>query len=793
MGIHVGEAVLGGRDYTGIDVHRTARIAAAAWGGQVLISQAVEGLVGDALADGTTLADLGQHSLRDIAEPERLYQLRAPGLVLDFPPLRTATSATRTNLPEPLTRFVGRTRELLELRKLIDEARLVTLTGPGGTGKTRLAVETARRLLEDYPDGVFFVALESVRDPDLVLPAIGQVIGAPEGASQTPEAALAMYLAERRVLLVLDNLEQVVSAAPRLAKLLAAVPGTTILASSREPLSVEGEHVYPVPTLSLPSEPGRPTAADLAGSELVELFVERARTVRPDFELVDTNAPDVAAICRRLDGLPLAIELAAARVNLLPPAQILSRLDHRLGLVASARRDMPERQRTLRGAIDWSHDLLSEPERVVFRRFAVFAGGADLEAALAVIDPDSELAGDPLDLLAALVDRSLLRSNPSAAEARFGMLETIREYAAEQLSRSDEESAVRANHAAFFAGLAERGRDVLSSANRNAELDQLEREVPNLRTALAWSIDNDVDLGAAIASALRDFWRTRTTHLGEARQTTDRLIERLPDEPTLARAELLSAAAGLANWQADYRRANELTERSIAMLESLGETVAAGKELTNLGWANLISDPARARDAFNRSAEVTRGTDDIAWLQGTLQGLSLALLHLGQLAEAHAVALEAIEAGDRAADPYTNAYNYLTIGGIEVRQGELAAAAASFEEALRRMIDAGGGMGTAVAIDAVASIALARGEVDRAIRLAAVARRVRSEIGGAPSMEVAGVEAPLTVAERMTAPADYARALAEGTAMTVEEAIALAFEVRGKRTGESPDLMPTPV
>jgi len=778
MGIHVGEAVFGGTDYTGLDVHRTARVAAAAWGGQVLASQAVEALVGDAPGGGVTMLDLGLHTLRDITEPERLYQVCAPGLALEFPPPRTPPSATRTNLPEPMTRFVGRARELLEVRQMLEDARLVTLTGPGGTGKTRLAIETARRLLVDYPDGIWFVALETVREPDLVLPTIAQVAGVPEDPARPPDAALTAYLAGQHVLLVLDNFEQVISAAPKLTALLAAAPSARIMASSREPLGVAGERVYPVPTLSLPDEPGLPRAADLAGSESVELFVERARAVRPSFTLDDDNAPAVAAICRRLDGLPLAIELAAARTNLLPPAQILDRLDHRLGLVASARRDLPERQRTLRGAIDWSYDLLDEPERGAFRRLSVFAGGADLDAVTAVIDPSGELAVDTLDVLAALVDRSLMRSLQDGAQARFSMLETIREYAAEKLAEAVEEEEIRSRHAAWFGRLAAESANVLISPNRNAILDRLDLEMPNFRAALAWALaGGDLELGCRTAVGLKDYWRTRG-HLAEGLNVMQALYQRTSDSPPNAeRAVFLGAIAELANWHADYALGQTLSEELIAMLEGLGDEAGVGKAWASIGWANIIGNPQVARDAFVRSVEASRATGDDWWLMASLQGLSLALLRLGPLDEARSAALEAIEFGNHVGDDYTNAMNYMTLGAIELRSGDVTSGADHFAEALRRSAAAEAIMGISIALDGLASVALSLGEAADGIRVAAVAEQLRHQMGGAPTMEMAGGEQPLITARREVDPEVFEQTLREGRAMSTDAAVALGLTI----------------
>ena len=473
IGVHAGEAVLGGRDYTGIDVHRTARIMGAGYGGQILVSDAARALIGEASDAEVTFRDVGTHRLRDLPAPEHLFQAVATGLDADFPPPRSESTSRTTNLPAPLTRFVGRERETAEVAALLAGERLVTLTGPGGTGKTRLAIEVARASADGYPAGVWFVALDVVRDPDLVIPTIAATLGVPPQPGRPIAELLAEFLAGDRCLLVLDNLEQVIEAASSIAELLGASQTVSILASSREPLSVAGERVYPVPPLAMPSEPGTPTAADIEALGAVALFVERARAARPDFRLTDENAPAVAAICRRLDGLPLALELAAARTNVLSPDAILGRLDQRLSLLASSRRDVSDRQRTLRGAIDWSHDLLEEPERAVFRRFGVFSGGATYEAIEAIVDPDGAVGVDLLDTVAALVDRSLVRSDTSGS-SRFAMLETIREYAVEQLTASGEQEAMQARHAVFYRDLAEAHVAVATDPKRRELLGLLE-------------------------------------------------------------------------------------------------------------------------------------------------------------------------------------------------------------------------------------------------------------------------------------------------------------------------------
>jgi len=787
IGIHVGEAMFGGRDYTGVDVHRAARIMAAAWGGQVIVSQAVAGLAGDNLDDGATLRDLGAHTLRDFPEPERLYQVVAAGLRADFPPPRTESAAARTNLPTPLTRFVGRARELAEVERLIADARLVTLTGPGGTGKTRLAIEVGRASLPAFSDGVFFVALDALRDPDLVVPQIAQTLGLTEDARRPIADVLAAYLAGKRVLLILDNLEQVISVAPRIGDIVSGAPSVAILGSSREPLGVAGETVYQVPALSLPTEPGHPSAAQLAGLESVELFVERARAARPEFNLTDDNAPAVAAICRRVDGLPLAIELAAARVNVLTPAQILDRLDHRLTLLAGSRRDVTDRQRTLRGAIDWSHDLLSDDEKAGFRRFAVFAGGADLEAALAVLDPDGSLATDPIDLLGALVGRSLLRSTTDEGQARFVMLETIREYALEQLVESGERPTICDRHADHYAAVATAARHVLSAPDRRERLDRLDADMPNFREAIEWSIaSGNAARGESFALGLKDFWRTRN-HLIEARRLIDAIVASLPTEAVRERAYVIGVGAELASWNTDYETSRRMGDEQLALLESIGDKAGLAQAYDVKGWSHIAQQPDLARTDFERTIEFARDAGDTANEFAGMQGLALALLRLGDLEESRRVSSLAVEMGDRFTDEYTKAFNILTLGMVEVRLGDYASAARWFMDALGRAQAAGADIGVIVSLDAIAVLLIESAkDVDLAAMLALVADRMRRDVGGAPTLELIGYGAVLDrLAEHQPDALERAsRSVADVTteqAVAAANAAATAFLVPGRK------------
>ena len=426
IGIHTGEALRVGDDYVGLTLHEAARITSAANGGQMLLSGATRSLVATQLPEGVHLIDLGLHRLKDLAEPERLFQVDDPETPGPFPPPRSL-DARPNNLPVQVTSFIGRA-ELAEARRLLAGAHLLTLTGPGGTGKTRLALQLAAELSDDFPDGVFFVPLDAVTDPELVPSAIVSALGLEAGKVPSIERLLA-WGREMRVLLVLDNFEQVVDAVSSVSRLLRELPQIRIVVTSRTPLRVYGEQELPVPPLGVPQPDGL-TAEAAARSEAVRLFVERAMSAQPSFRLSEENASLVVDIVRRLDGLPLAIELAAARVRLLSVPVLRERLDRRLSLLVGGPRDRPSRQQTLRGAIDWSFDLLDEGERRLFERFGVFAGGAWLLTAETVCGPAAELGGDAFDGLTSLADKSLLRTMPDGFdEPRFALLATIREYA----------------------------------------------------------------------------------------------------------------------------------------------------------------------------------------------------------------------------------------------------------------------------------------------------------------------------------------------------------------------------
>lgn len=532
IGLHTGEPTAVGGRYVGLAVHQGARVMAAGHGGQVLVSESTRAL----LDDRFQARDLGEHRLKDLAGPHHLYQLLVEGLPADFPPLKTLENRP-TNLPVLANALIGRSRELKETQALLarDEVRLLTLTGAGGTGKTRFALQIAAEQLEEFANGVFFVSLAPVRDWELVVPTIAQTLGLREQPGETRLETLTEYLSDKQLLLLLDNFEQVVPAAAEISGLLAAAPELNVLVTSRTPLRLSGERTYPVPPLELPNPEQLVDAGSLMECEAVRLFVERAQAATSDFAVTDVNVRAVAEICIRLDGLPLAIELAAPRVRALPAPALLRRLDQRLRLLTGGAQDVDERQRTLRATLEWSYELLLDSEKVVFAELGTFIGGCRLEAAEAVCDPRGELGLEVLDSLESLVEKSLLlqRADPDG-EPRFWMLETIREFAMELLADSSSFADARTRHAAYFRSLAE-NIDVESRTGDQAVLfGRLDVETANIRTALEWAREaKDAELLLGLATPLWGFWATRG-YVAEGRSALEDALALSGERPARA-------------------------------------------------------------------------------------------------------------------------------------------------------------------------------------------------------------------------------------------------------------------
>ncbi|MGH2738214.1 MAG: tetratricopeptide repeat protein, partial [Actinomycetota bacterium] len=730
MGMHTGEGAVGGDDYVGLDVHRAARIAAAGHGGQVLISAATAELVRADLPEGVGFRDLGEHRLKDLARPERIYQLTIDGLPGEFPHIRSLE--TPTNLPAQRTSFVGREREVARVKELLRGPGLLTLTGAGGGGKTRLALQAARELLHAYPDGVFFVDLAPITDPRLVPSSIVDVIGVKAEGARPVLDTLRDHLRDREMLLILDNYEQVVEAASVASDLLDAAPQMRILITSREPLHVAGEQELAVPPMALPDAQEAREPDVLMRCESVALFVQRAAAVDPRFRLTEANASAVGQLCLRLDGLPLAIELAASRVKLLSPQAILERLGRRLELLTGGPIDLPARQRTLREAIGWSHDLLEETERMVLRRLSVFAGGWTLDAAEAVASPDGELGRDSLEVLSSLVDKSLVRRVPTAeGEVRFGMLELIREFGAEQLDGADEDEETRDGHASFFLEMAEAAEPHLRGLERKRWLDQLELEHDNLRAALRRAIDaSHANIGLRLVAALWRFWHLHG-HLAEGRRWAEEVLA-LPgsSERTAKRARALTALGGLVYWMEDVPATRRAYEEALAIAREIGDRRQVAEGIYNLAYVpayegdipGAVTMIEQARAMFEE-LEMPRGAADSLWILGISARLQ------GDLPASRALAEESLRLHRRAGDLFGVTDALHTLGRTAFAQGDLATAAASFLEALDNDEQVGNRTGMAIVMDNLAAKASAEGRHLRALRLGGASEAIKESAG----------------------------------------------------------------
>ncbi|MEJ7568640.1 MAG: tetratricopeptide repeat protein [Gaiellaceae bacterium] len=731
MGIHTGTPHVAEEGYVGVDVNRAARIAACGHGGQVLVSAATATLLG---ADG--LRDLGEHRLKDLSAPERIYQLGDDV----FPPLQ---SLHRTNLPIPSTPFLGRVRELTEVLGLLshDDVRLLTLTGAGGTGKTRLGLQAAGGLADGYAQGVWWVPLAPLRDPELVLASAGLALGAKDG--------LAEHIGDRSMLLFFDNFEQVVEAAGELAALLASCPGLDLLVTSREPLHVTGEQEYAVPPL--------------VPAEGVSFFLARARAVKPEFD--DDGA--VLEICRRLDDLPLALELAAARVKALSSGQILARLEQRLPLLTGGARDLPERQRTLRATIEWSYELLTPEEQRLFAQLAVFRGGCTLEAAEEVTDAD-------LDTLQSLVDKSLLRQT----DERFWMLETIREYAAERLEESGEAEELRRRLADHFLALAEEAEphveDEVLRGGREW-LDQLEREHDNLRAALdRLEASGETEHALRLAGALSDFWASRGVVEGTRRLES---TLRADKGPTAARAKALNGAAELAAVSGDPATMRLRAEEALALHRRLGDPRGAAESLQQLGYAlGEEGNWARAQQLLEESVRLFRDLGDENYVLWTTRTLAWTYAESGDLDRARALNEDNLRRARALGSKSLEAALLGSMAWLAVSEGRVQDALPLLKESLRIKRDLGNPFEIATGLCSVASAITAAGRVETAVRLISCFEALREEIGGGEAWVARMNEETLATIRTQLDEAAFTDAWKQGQALTADEAVALALQ-----------------
>jgi len=779
MGLHSGDGRQSGGEYIGLDVHRAARIAAAAHGGQVLVSDTTRALAEGSLPDPLSLRDLGEFRLKDLARREHLYQLVIAGVPADFPP-PASLGAVPNNLPTQLTSFLGRRRELDAILDLLATNRLVTLIGPGGTGKTRLGLQVAAEAGQAFSGGVYFVPLASIEDSELVASAIAHGIGIQDAGARPPEERLLEYLRDREVLLVLDNFEQITDAAPLVGRLLTDARRIKVIVTSRSPLHVSAEHEFPVPPLQLPDPQHLPSLESLSQYESVALFIARALSVKPDFAVTNENAPAVAEITARLDGLPLAIELAAARVKLLSPKALLARLEHRLSLLDSGSRDLPARQRTLRGAIAWSYDLLDDPGRLLFARFSVFRGGASIEEVAAVCAVDGDLGGDAFGLLATLVDHSLLRQEASEDEPRFGMLETIREYAAERLAESGEMDAIRNRHADVFLALAEEAEPELT---RNAQtwLDRLDREHDNIRAAMGWYVDHrQAELALRFGAAIWRFWQMRG-HLREAAERLDGVLALEADCDKLEpRARGLEAAGGVAYWMGNMPGARSYYERSLELRRQLEEPRGIAEALYNLAFPYFVSgtDKLKGMELLDESLALYRQIDDRRGIAKCLWVQASQEREEQPPEETHRRLLEAMSIFRELDDRFNLGWVLRSLGIGAIEMGEFEAARSWLREGLSLFAEVSDVSGITVLIGDLASLATVQGALDRAMTLKGAASALRASSGTYLADDLGlDAEAGPEVAGQLTEAASR-EALQRGLAMTREEAVAYALSTR---------------
>jgi predicted ATPase/class 3 adenylate cyclase len=782
IGIHSGEAAFSDRDYVGIDINRAARIEAAAHGGQIVVSEATRALAGalDGDARPTEVVgflDLGLNRLKDF-EPIRLHQVLAPGLGREFPALR-ALDARFINLLPPVTSFVGRGREVVEVVELLGTSRLLTLTGPGGTGKTRLGIAAAQAALGTFPAGAAWVPLGAITDPGLVPNSIATVLGVVDDGTRDLVGALVDRIGADRLLLVLDNFEQVVPAAPVVGGLIARCPSLAVLVTSREVLRLAGEREYPVEPLGVP-DPSRPIDLEtLAGNESIALFVARAREVRPDFRLAADNAAAITGIVARLDGLPLAIELASARVRILAPRALLARLEGSLGILAGGARDVPERQRTLRGAIAWSYDLLEPNEQAFFRRLAVFAGSWGFDAVTPVCDPEDTLGIDVLDGLGSLAEKSLVRQVDGVSdEPRFRMLQTIREFGLEQLAAAGEIGMVRDRHLDVVAELARVAEPEIVGADTRRWLDRLELEHDNIRSALRWALEaGHVETGLLTAGRLWRFWHQRG-HLGEGLAMILSLLA-CPGAAghTPGRVKALNGAGGLAYWQNDFAAAGRYYEELLAVVEELGDRPGLAEAYYNLGFISAVpGELDLAVDRYETSRTMWLELGDDAGVAAALDGLSMVRYLQQDLETAATLGAEASALARKTGDRFRLASSLGIEARVALDQGRAEAAFEFGAEALRLFADSGDPTGIAMQLDDIGEMAFRAGDAVRGLRFAAAAAGIRERAaGGAPPTLVKHGD---YVADARASLVDdeAARIWAMGLELPVEVAIAEALE-----------------
>ena len=763
IGLHTGEGRLSADDYVGLDVHRAARIAAAGHGGQVLISDATRALIERNLPERVSVRDLGEYRLKDLPEAEHLYQLVFEDLPSDFPPLRTV-GRMGGELPGSLTSFIGREKELQDIRRLLAGSRLLTLVGPGGTGKTRLVEELGKQAANDFRDGAWFVGLATIRDPEQVPSAIARSVGVPEVGGKPPEAVLTDHFRERNCLLILDNFEHLIGAAPIVGRLLAAASELTVVATSQTRLRLSGEQVYPVPPLAIPA-----TDAEAMASDAVRLFIDRAARARPDMESSRAIEEAIAEICRRLEGIPLAIELAAARVRLLGIEEILTRVDHRLELLSGGPSDVPDRLRTMRGAIAWSCELLDPAEAALLRRIAVFSGGASIDAIEAVCS-DNQVPV-VLPTLDELVSHSLVIPERAQQGTRFRMLEAVREFNLERLRESGDEPVIRRRHASWFSDRLER----LIPAWRLDPLAGrgLEAEVGNIRAALDWASDaGEVSLGLRLCGAWR-FW----TEVGSLREGYERtrtfLAMAKPEIAPGDRMRALEAIGGLAWYLGDAQSALAAYRERLELAERVGDPADVAEALYDLsyGLAGTVDFAGAARALASAQAQYAELGDRIGVARCRNFQASVALFEQ-RVGDARAILDEVIPVFREGGDVSMLGQALGSLAFCELLEGNVGATDRLFTEIITLGVERTSVVGLVIATGIWSRIRKLTGHPEEAALLAGAFEALSATYGVTMPPQLAGLmdlaEARLGVVDELDA-ALRERLLDEGRRMTIDQ------------------------
>jgi predicted ATPase/class 3 adenylate cyclase len=772
MGLHTGEARVVGNDYRGLDVHRAARVASAAHGGQVLVTEPTMALAGFSGGGSLTFVDLGEHHLKDLEQPERLFQLVAPELPAEFPPPRSL-NARPTNLPTPQTAFVPRDRELGDIKKMVREHRMVTMTGPGGTGKTRLAVQASWDLRDDFEDGVFAVFLAGLADPELLPAAVAQALRVRQQGLTPIWETVKEYLAGKRMLLYLDNFEHLLPAASYVGELLAATGRLHVLVTSRAALRLAAEQEYPVPSMTLPGPDDLSSLDALSHSEAVALFVQRARLVNPAFELTEANAAAVAEICVKLDGLPLAIELAAARIRLLELHELARRLHDSLALLTGGARDLPARQQTLRNAIAWSYDLLDERERSLFRRVGVFAGGFTLDAMEALSGEDA------LDGLEQLVAQSLLKTEFGETATRYWALESVRQFADELLEKSAEAAEVHTAHAEFFASLAEGAQPELQGPKQLEWLQLLDHDNDNLRAAMSWSLASGRnDLAARLGWGLWMFWWLHG-HQEEGRRAMEALLEKnlTEGERTIA----LDIAGAMALVQGDHQASIAFLKDAIALARKNSDYPRLAFGLHTLGLAALNGpDLETAQASFQEALPMFMAAGDDLMVSGLRTHLGTVALIQGDLDGAEASMTEGLRLARKVGDNVSTYFALYNLAQVALSRGDFETATPLLAEGLALAGEVQDQTNLAYYLEGWSIVLGARGEAERSARLMGASQHLREAAAVAtynyltPSRPL--YERTMAAVRDQMGSEQFDRAIAEGRAMSLQEAVAYALE-----------------